>query len=192
MIVGVLLAAGGSRRFGSQKLVTPVRGLPLIRHGAELLRRTTDHVVAVIGSDALIVRAALSGTGAEIIENPEWRDGISTSLRRGVASVSPAAEAVIIALGDQPDIRPDIIRKLVETWQRTGFLIVTARYRGVRAPPVLLSRQTFRDIAALVGDVGAKAIMEQHPESVGYVDIDEDPPKDVDTPADIDAFSSEH
>jgi molybdenum cofactor cytidylyltransferase len=190
MIVGVLLAAGGSRRFGSQKLVTPVRGLPLIRHGAELLRRTTDHVIAVIGSDALVVRAALSGSGAEIIENPEWRDGLSTSLRRGVASVSPAAEAVIVALGDQPDIGPDVVRKLVEVWQHTGYVIVTARYRGVRAPPVLLARQTFRDVAALVGDVGAKAIMDQHPESVGFVDIDADPPRDVDTPGDVDAFTS--
>src|SRR5262249_24756385 len=98
MIVGVLLAAGGSRRFGSQKLVTPVRGAPLIRHGADLLKQTTDHVVPVIGSDALMVRAALKGTGAEIIENPEWRDGLSTSLRRGVASVSPLAEAVVVAL----------------------------------------------------------------------------------------------
>src|SRR5438045_3793094 len=117
MIVGLLLAAGGSRRFGSQKLVTPIHGSPLIRHGATLLGQTTDQLVAVIGSDALIVRAALAGTGAEIIENPEWRDGLSTSLRRGVASVSPLAEAVIVALADQPDVRPDIIRSLIDVWR---------------------------------------------------------------------------
>jgi molybdenum cofactor cytidylyltransferase len=191
MIVGVLLAAGGSRRFGSQKLVTPVRGLPLIRHGEQLLEQTTDHVIAVIGSDALVVRAALAGTRAEIIENPEWRDGISTSLRRGVASVAPHVEAVIVTLGDQPNVRPDIVRKLVDVWRQTGFLIVTARYRGVRAPPVLLSRPVFRDVAALVGDVGAKALMDQHPESVGYVDLDEDPPKDVDKPGDLDALTTD-
>jgi molybdenum cofactor cytidylyltransferase len=190
MIVGVLLAAGGSRRFGTQKLVTPIRGAPLIRHGADLLARTTDHVVAVIGSDALIVRAALAGTGAEVVENPEWRDGLSTSLRRGVASVSPLAEAVVIALGDQPDIRPEIVRRLIEVWRQTGHLIVSARYRGVRAPPVLLSRPVFRDVAALVGDVGAKVIMELHPESVGYVDVDADVPRDVDSPKDVDAFKS--
>jgi CTP:molybdopterin cytidylyltransferase MocA len=188
MIVGVLLAAGGSRRFGSQKLVAPVRGLPLIQHGAQLLERSTDHVIAVIGSDALVVRAALAGTRAEIIENPEWRDGLSTSLRRGVASVSPHAEAVIIALGDQPDVTPDVVRKLIDTWRRTGDVIVTARYRGVRAPPVLLSRPVFRDVAALAGDVGAKAIMDRYPESVGFVDVDSDPPKDVDKPADLDAL----
>jgi CTP:molybdopterin cytidylyltransferase MocA len=190
MIVGLLLAAGGSRRFGSQKLVTPIHGSPLIRHGATLLGQTTDQVVAVIGSDALVVRAALAGTGAEIIENPEWRDGLSTSLRRGVASVSPLAEAVIVALADQPDVRPDIVRALIEVWRQSGHLIVTARYRGVRAPPVLLSRPVFRDIAALVGDVGAKAIMDQHPDSVGYVDVDADPPKDIDSPSDLDALSS--
>ena len=190
MIVGVLLAAGGARRFGSQKLVTPVRGSPLIRHGADLLEQTTDHVVAVIGSDASIVRAALDGTAAEIVENPEWQGGLSTSLRRGVASVSPLAEAVIIALGDQPDVKPEVVRRLVEVWRQTGQLIVTARYRGVRAPPVLLSRAVFGDVAALVGDVGAKAIMDQHPESVGYVDVDADVPRDVDSPGDVDAFSA--
>ncbi len=190
MIVGVLLAAGGSRRFGTQKLVTPIRGMPLIQHGATLLRQTTDHVIAVIGSDALIVRAALKGTGAEIVENPEWRDGLSTSLRRGVASVSPLAEAVVVALGDQPDVRPEIIRALIDGWRQTGHLIVTARYRGVRAPPVLLSRPVFRDVAALVGDVGAKAVMDLHPESVGYVDVDSDVPRDVDSPGDLDALRS--
>ena len=190
MIVGVLLAAGGSRRFGSQKLVTPMRGLPLIQHGARLLEKTTDHVIAVIGSDAPVVRAALAGTRAEIIENPEWRDGLSTSLKRGIASVSPHAEAVIVALGDQPDVQPDIVRRLVDTWRQTGHVIVTARYRGVRAPPVLLARPVFRDVAALVGDVGAKALMDRYPESCGFVDLDSDPPKDVDTPTDIDALSS--
>lgn len=188
MIVGVLLAAGGSRRFGSQKLVTPIHGMPLIQHGAALLKQTTDHVIAVIGSDSLIVRSALANTGAEIIENPEWREGLSTSLRRGVASVSPHAEAVIVALGDQPDVRPDIIRSLITTWRATGHLIVTARYRGVRAPPVLLSRPVFRDVLALVGDVGAKAVMDMHPESVGYVDLDADVPRDIDSPGDLDAL----
>lgn len=187
MIVGVLLAAGGARRFGTQKLATPIRGMPLIQHGAMLLRQTTDHVIAVIGSDALIVREALKGTGAEIVENPEWREGISTSLRRGVASVSPAAHAVIVALGDQPDVRPEIIRALIDVWRQTGHVIVTARYRGVRAPPVLLARPVFRDVAALVGDVGAKALMDQHPDNVGYVDIDSDVPRDIDSPGDLDA-----
>jgi CTP:molybdopterin cytidylyltransferase MocA len=190
MIVGVLLAAGGSRRFGSQKLVTRVRGLPLIRHGAELLTQTTDHVIAVIGSDASIVRGALEGTEVEIVENPYWREGLSTSLKLGVASVSPAADAVIVALGDQPDVEPEIVKKLVEEWRQTGRHVVTARYRGVRAPPVLLSRPAFGDVAALAGDVGAKVLMDQHPESVGYVDVDADVPRDIDSPGDVDAFAT--
>ena len=115
---------------------------------------------------------------------------LSTSLRRGVASVSPLAEAVVVALADQPDVPPEIVRSLIDTWRQTGHLLVTARYRGVRAPPVLISRPAFRDVAALVGDVGAKAIMDRHPDSIGYVDIDAEPPKDVDSPADLDALGS--
>jgi molybdenum cofactor cytidylyltransferase len=188
MIVGLLLAAGGARRFGSQKLVAPVRGKPLVRHAAELLEQTTDSVVAVVGSDAAIVRAALDGTRAEIVENPEWSDGLSTSLRRGVAWVAARADAVIVALADQPDIQPEIVRRLIDVWRESGRVIVTARYRGVRAPPVLLSRAVFDDVAALAGDVGAKAIMNRLPGNVGYVDVDEDVPPDVDSPGDLAAL----
>jgi molybdenum cofactor cytidylyltransferase len=190
MIVGLLLAAGGARRFGSQKLVTPIRGKPLVRHAAELLERTTDSVVAVIGSDAPMVRAALDGMRVEIVENPDWRDGLSTSLRRGVASVPPNAEAVIVALADQPDIQPEIVRELVTVWRTSGRTIVTARYRGVRAPPVLLSRAVFGDVARLVGDVGAKAIMDGRPESVAHVDVDGDVPPDIDSPGDVPGLES--
>src|SRR5262249_8868591 len=112
------------------------------------------------------------------------------SLRRGVASVAPRAEAVIVALADQPNIQPDIVRRLIDAWRASGQVIVTARYRGVRAPPVLLSREVFDDVAALSGGVGAKAIMNRLPGNVGYVDVDEDVPPDVDSPGDLAALGT--
>jgi CTP:molybdopterin cytidylyltransferase MocA len=185
VIVGLLLAAGGATRFGSQKLVAPFRGEPLVRRAAVLLRSVTDETIAVVGNDAAAVRGALEGSGLALVENSEWREGLSSSLRAGVAALPAHAEAVIVALGDQPELDVDLVRALVETWRATGMAIVTARYRGVRAPPVLIAREMFGEVAELRGDYGAKALMDRVPSRVGHVDVDSEIPKDVDTPEDL-------
>ena len=185
MIVGLLLAAGGATRFGSQKLVAPFRGEPLVRSAAGLLRSVTDETIAVVGNDADAVRGALEGSGLVLVQNSDWREGLSSSLRAGVAAVPADAEAVIVALGDQPELDVGLVRALVEAWRATGMAIVTARYRGVRAPPVLIAREMFGEIETLRGDYGAKALMDRVPTRVGFVDVDSEIPKDIDTPADL-------
>jgi molybdenum cofactor cytidylyltransferase len=189
MIIGVLLAAGGATRFGSQKLIAPYRGEPLVRHAARLLRSVTDETIVVIGNDANAVRDVLSGTDVQIVENANWREGLSTSLRAGIRAVPANVEAVIVALGDQPELDPTVARALVEQWRATGLPIVTARYRGVRSPPVLIARAVFSEVEALHGDYGAKPLMDRIPGRVAFVDIDTPVPFDVDTPTDLDRES---
>src|SRR3954452_22535903 len=77
MIVGLLLAAGGARRFGSQKLVASLDGTPLVRHAADALSQVTHEMVVVVGSDAPTVTRALEGIAALIVENSEWEQGLS-------------------------------------------------------------------------------------------------------------------
>jgi len=190
VIVGLLLAAGAAQRFGSQKLVAPFRGAPLVRHAALVLRGVIKPTIAVIGNDAAAVCAALADTGVAVVENPDWRDGLSTSLRRGVASVPAGAEAVVVALGDQPLLDAEVIASLVARWRETGLPIVAARFRGVIAPPVLLARSVFAEVAELRGDFGARPLIMRAPERVAYVEIDRDIPPDVDTPEDLAELSS--
>ncbi|HEY9229215.1 MAG TPA: nucleotidyltransferase family protein [Gemmatimonadaceae bacterium] len=185
MIVGILLAAGGATRFGSQKLVAPFRGAPLIRHAAIRLRTVADQVIAVVGNDAEVVRTVLDGGGLTIVENPDWATGLSSSLKCGVAAAPPETAAVIVALGDQPEIEIDLMRSLITAWEITGMPIVTARYRGLRAPPVLLAREVFADVAELSGDIGAKALMERFPGRISHIDVDAPIPYDVDTREDL-------
>lgn len=189
MIVGILLAAGGATRFGSQKLIVPYRGEPLVRHAARLLRSVTDETIAVIGNDADAVRGALAGPDVRVVENADWRDGQSTSLRAGIRAVPANAEAVIVALGDQPEMDPGVARALVEQWRASGLPMVAARYRGVRAPPVLIARDVFDEIETLHGDAGAKPLMDRIPGRVAFVDVDTPVPFDVDTPTDLDRES---
>jgi molybdenum cofactor cytidylyltransferase len=185
VIAGVLLAAGGARRFGSQKLVAPVDGVPLVRHSAAALARSTDTLVIVVGHEGAAVRAALVEVEGSVVENPDWSQGLSSSLRCGIASLAPDVEAIVVALGDQPRIDPLVVRSLIDRWRASGMPIVTARYRGERGHPVLFDRAVFPRLTSLRGDVGARTIFEQSPEQVAYVDVDDVVPVDVDTPQDL-------
>lgn len=187
MIAGVLLAAGGSRRFGSQKLVSMLGGVPLVRHAATTLARSTDALVIVLGHEAEAVRAALSDVDAVVVENPDWSQGLSSSVKCGVAALPAGVEAIVVALGDQPRIDPLVVRSLIECWRAGGKPIVSARYRGERGHPVLFDRAVFPQLEMLRGDVGARTMFEQSPDLVAYVDVDSEVPVDVDTATDLGA-----
>lgn len=185
MIAGVLLAAGGARRFGSQKLVATFDGAPLVRHAAGTLARSTDALVIVIGHDAEAMRTALTGIDASIVVNADWKQGLSSSLRCGIAALPPGVEAIVVALGDQPRVDPLVVRSLVDSWRSSGKPIVTARYRGERGHPVLFERSVFPQLTMLRGDVGARTIFEQSPGQVAYVEVDDVVPADIDTIEDL-------
>jgi len=190
MIVGLLLAAGGARRFGSQKLVAPFRGRALVRHAAETLVRSTATTIVVVGRDAQMVRDALDGVVNRIVENPDWATGMASSVRVGIDAVPPDARAVLIALGDQPGVPPDIGRAVIAGWHESGKPIVAPRFRDGRGHPVLFAREVFDELRSLAGDVGARSVIERIPERVAEVVIDAEMPSDVDTPEDLDRLAA--
>ena len=185
-VVGVLLAAGGARRFGSQKLVHPVGGAPLVRRAAEaLLATSVDAVVVVVGSEAPRVRTALDGLTLHVVAAEEWERGMSASIRRGIGALDPEVGAAILALGDQPAVGAAIIDPLVAAWRGGRGPIVAPRFRRAVRPPVLFDRSLFGELAALEGDRGARAVLETAPARVHVVDFDDDEPADVDEPSDV-------
>lgn len=181
MICGLLLAAGGARRFKSQKLIVPYRGIPLVCHAARTLRAATDALVAVTGNDSALVREALAGVGARIVENPDWERGLSASIRRGLAVMDDDCEAVVVAVGDQPGLDVDVVRAVIARWRETGLPIISASYREQRGHPVLFARSMFAELADLAGDAGARLLIERSPDRVSYVEFDAPMPPDVDT-----------
>ncbi len=188
MIIGVLLAAGGARRFRSQKLVALFRGVPVVRHSAAALGGATDALVVVVGSDAEAVGGALDGTGARIVKNPDWELGLATSIAAGIGALPAECEAAVIAVGDQPELDPFVVRAVVSRWRETGKPIVSASYRGVRAHPVLFARSVFPELMALHGDAGARLLIERTRERVTYVQVDSPVPADVDTSGELEAL----
>ncbi|MDB4878420.1 MAG: molybdenum cofactor cytidylyltransferase [Gemmatimonadetes bacterium] len=190
MIAGLLLAAGGATRFGSQKLIAPFNGTPLVRQAADALARATDAVIVVVGNDATAVRDALRDSQARFVENSDWATGLASSLRCGVAALGPEVEAVVVALGDQPGIDSAVIREVVEIWRKAQSPIVATRYAGVRGHPVLFDRAVFGELAGLTGDVGAKPILDRSLDRVAYLDLAVAVPRDVDTRRDLDVLNS--
>jgi molybdenum cofactor cytidylyltransferase len=185
MIVGVLLAAGGARRFGSQKLVAAYRGAPVVRHAAQALLGATDDLIAVVGNQGDAVRRALGETNARVIENADWPLGLSTSIRCAIDSLGEDADAIVLAVGDQPQLDPAVVRDVIQRWRETGKAIVSASYRGTRAHPVLFARSTFWALRQLQGDAGARLLIERSGDEVAYVEVDAPLPPDVDTPDDL-------
>jgi molybdenum cofactor cytidylyltransferase len=188
VIAGLLLAAGGARRFGSQKLLAPLGGSPLVRRAAATLATETDQLWVVVGSEAAAVRRALDGLPACFVENEQWAEGLSSSLAAGIRALPQGFDAIVIGLGDQPSVEREVIRRVIDRWRETARPIVSARYRGVRGHPVLLAREVFGEASSVRGDVGARELIMREPERVAFVDVNGDPPRDVDTTDDLSAL----
>lgn len=185
MISAIVLAAGASSRFGSQKLLVPFRGSPLIRHTVEnvLASRVTETVV-VLGRDGDQVRDALADLPVRFVTNVDFRSGLSTSLRAGIKAIAPSAAAAIVVLGDQPGVTADIINRLIEEGVRSGRQIVVPEYAGTRGNPVLFDATLFGELQTIEGDQGARAVIPRDPTRVATVVFPFEMPADVDTPED--------
>lgn len=181
MIAAVLLAAGRSTRFGGDKLLAPLHGKPVIRWSAESLARVVDELVVVVPAGASAIRDALRGVNARLVENPRRADGMSSSLAAGVAALGPEAEAMLVALADQPDVRREVMSALVARWRETRPPAVAPVYEDGRGHPVLFDRRCFGALTALQGDIGARAVLESLGAEVALLTVPGAQPADVDT-----------
>ncbi|GAA1897353.1 nucleotidyltransferase family protein [Streptomyces durmitorensis] len=191
MIAGLLLAAGGGRRLGGRpKALLDHQGRPLVEHAVRVLREggcTRVHVV--LGADADAVREKASLPGCVLIDNPEWAEGMGSSLRAGLASLredAADADAALVSLVDQPGIGPAAVAR-VHAAYRSPATLAAAAYDGERGHPVLFGSDHWAGIAAsAVGDRGARAYLKEHAAHIALVECgDVAQAYDIDTPADL-------
>ena len=182
MIAGLLLAAGRSARFGTDKLCAKLRGKAVIRWSAQALVPSVEVAYVVIPPGADAVVQALSRLDVRVVVNLARDEGMASSIRAGVEAMPPDVEAVIIALGDQPTVDAGVVTDLIRRWQTGDVDAVVPMYRDGRGHPVLFGRSCFEALRALRGDVGARAVLESLGDRVASVDVSTAMPIDVDTP----------
>lgn len=160
MICALVLAAGRSRRAGAaNKLLAPIAGKAAVRHVVDALAASrVDRILAVTGHDGAAVERALAGSGAGLVRNAAWSEGLASSLRAGLAALAPATSAALICLGDMPAVSPQSIGRILAA--RDAGRVVVPTCRGRRGNPVLWDRRFFPVLARLAGDRGARGLID--------------------------------
>ncbi len=183
-IAGIILAGGAGVRYGEPKQLLPWKGRPLVWHVArKALSTGLSPVVVVGGAYTPQLIAALVDLRVEVVDNPDWAEGQSTSVKAGLGTVPTQNGAALFLLADQPQVPEMLILALVEAHSQEGAPIVAPLVQGQRANPVLFDRETFPDFHQLTGDVGGRALFSRFP--VKWIPWHDDLPiLDIDTPED--------
>ncbi|MEJ1969973.1 MAG: molybdopterin-binding/glycosyltransferase family 2 protein [Rhizomicrobium sp.] len=190
-IGAIVLAAGLSSRMGSNKLLVPVNGKPLVRHVVEAaLGSGAEAVVVVTGRDGAGVRQAVAPSSPLFVDNPDFSKGLSTSLKCGLKHLPADCDGAIVLLGDMPGVTSVLLDKLIAAFDpEEDRAVCVATRHGRRGNPVLWARRFFPEILALDGDVGARHLIGQYGDLVCEVEADDDGPlTDIDTPDALRAY----
>jgi molybdenum cofactor cytidylyltransferase len=185
-VAAVVLAAGGSKRFGRPKQLLPWEGDTLLGHVVDVaLASGAEPVVVVLGHQADACRAALDGRPVGLVVNPDWAEGQSTSVRAGLAALPANVSGALFPLVDQPGITPDVINALIQRHQATLAPVVWPEYQGRRGNPVLFDRDIFPHLARLKGDTGGRPVLQAYaPHAERVAVFDPGVLFDIDTPDD--------
>lgn len=177
-VAAVVLAAGRSSRMAPQHklLVTDRTGTAMVaRVVDQVLASTARPVIVVVGHRADDVRAALRGRDVRFVYAAAYADGLSASLRTGIAAVPKTAAAALVCLGDMPLVTGPMMQRLIDAYDPDeGRSVIVPTCRGKTGNPVLWDRRFFPDISGLVGDMGARPLLERHAEHLAPIELGDD------------------
>jgi molybdenum cofactor cytidylyltransferase len=184
----IVLAAGGSTRFGSPKQLARWHNSTFLEQVVDTaLQSQVAPVVVVLGAAADQCRRLLVGRPAEIVMNPDWSMGQSTSLKAGLNKLPAGISSVVFLLVDQPAISPDVVNALVQRHQETLAPVVWPEYNGQRGNPVLFDRSLFPALTALRGDTGGRPLLQSYAQNAERVAVNNPAIlSDIDRPEDAD------
>ena len=191
-ITGILLAAGASRRMGSQnKLLSDLNGKTMIEVVAtELINSKLSHIIVVTGHESEKIKAALTSLDLNFIHNHEYQRGLSTSLKTALEIIPKDTDGIIVCLGDMPLIKAMHIDKLIDAFNPIeGNSICVPVYGRKRGNPIVWSNEYLTQIRSIDGDIGAKNILDEHIEQITEVPMEENAVLfDIDTPEHLDNY----
>jgi molybdenum cofactor cytidylyltransferase len=184
-IVGVVLGAGRSSRFGAPKQLLPFGDTTML---GQVVRNANtsdlDRVVVVLGRASEELRGSVDFGRAVVVDNTAYGTGCASSLLAGMDAAGEDCEALVLLLGDQPGVRAGIIDCVLSEWRRERPWASVTSYEGNLGHPFVFSREAFEDLRGLHGDKAVWKLIEAYPERVRRIEIDAPLPPDVDTPED--------
>lgn len=176
---------------GEPKQLLPFRGKSLLWQAATTAIETgLEPVIVVLGAHSHVIKKELAGLKLTILENTDWKEGMSTSLKVGESAalkLAPDLDALIFMVCDQPFVSSALLLELLNTRRVSGNSIVASAYEGILGTPALFGRETFLALRELTGDAGARRLIKQFGDQVASVDF----PKghiDIDTKNDYATF----
>ena len=192
-IAAVVLAAGLSSRMGTNKLMQEWRGKPLLRWVVEAaLKSETRPVIVVTGNDQPRIESSLKGLDVVFLHNPDYRQGLSTSLKAGIAAVPSSADGALVLLGDMPEIDSALIDRMIAAFSPADSRsICIAMHEHKRGNPVLWAKKFFPEIAKLTGDIGAKSLLAANEDVICEIEAGTAALRDIDTPEALQALRAE-
>jgi molybdenum cofactor cytidylyltransferase len=192
MISAIVLAAGEGKRMGQPKQLLEWRGKIVLQHVLDMLQASkVEERILVLGHGADRVLEKISPGKTKIVINPEYKEGMSTSLRRGLGALDEKVRGFFIVLGDQPGIGPGVVNRMIQDFRaiypRKNIFFPT--YQGCRGNPVLFSTKYLGEARKIRGDGGGRQILAGHPEDSQAVEVDTRAILlDIDTPEDYRDF----
>jgi molybdenum cofactor cytidylyltransferase len=187
-VAGLVLAAGGSRRLGEPKQLLPYGSGTLLDHTLETARASGfDQLIVALGGSSDEVRRQVDLSGAEVVENPGYGEGCSSSIAAGLSAVDRRSEVLVLMLGDQPGVTAATVRALI-AGRGEGTTLAVCRYDDGRGHPLAFSRSLFGELRELHGDKAVWKLMDRRANEVVEVRIPGSIPPDIDSREDYEAI----
>ena len=182
----IVLAAGGSSRYGRCKQLVEIDGASLVRLAGDKLSSLFSHdrIGVVVGANSEAVAQSVSDLPVNVVLNEHWQQGLASSLKAGLNSVEPGCQAVMITLCDQALVTEDHLRRLLDLWLADPTRIIAGGYAGTIGTPAVIPAEFYPQLLALEGDAGAKSVLKNNAGRVRTVAIPE-AEFDLDVPADL-------
>jgi len=158
---------------GTDKALLAYRGRTFLEHILTTLREAgLERVTVVLGHHAEEIRSAVDLTGAEVVINPDYRLGQTSSLQAGLKALDqPGLDAVVLCLVDHPAVSADVVKKLVAAYRESAAQVVVPTFQGQRGHPVVIGRQLFPELLALDSSQGANAVIRKYPDERVFVEV---------------------